>query len=411
MAQKRIIGRLLAAGTVWVVLILTACSPVSGALILNVDAFANIQNRSPRQDNPTATATIPPVETPAPQTVSISQAQSPSGVIGIDGFDASINPLTGLVAQYPDLLNRRPIMVKVSNWPPSVRPQSGLSFADMVFEYFIGEGANRFLALYYSQDAAQVGSLRSGRLVDAQLARMYQSYLVYGSADARVDRVLNQELGDRAISNLEVNCPVICGGDTHRAPWVYANTGELASTIAEKGYESSRQNLSGMLFDTAVPESDQYAITIGVQYVACNRGEWRYDAATGKYLRWIEKWDDSQACKTYPQEPLTDYLTGQQLSFSNVIILFADYYRYNETLHDIFIWDKSISQRAVIFRDGVMVDGSWQAVSHDQPIRFYNQFGLPMALKPGNTWIVIADNHSSFSQTQPGNWDLNFSLN
>jgi hypothetical protein len=398
-------GRILAVFVLCFILVMPACAPTPGSLILALPNPIQLQ-----QDSPTATPEAPTPAESAAGTPASAPVKPLSGVVGVSGFPAGVNPLTGLPAEYPSLLDRRPIMVKVSNYPPSVRPQSGLSFADIVFEYYIGEGTNRFLALFYSQDAFQVGSLRSGRLVDAQLARMYQSFLVYGSADVRVDKVLNEELGDRAISNLEVPCPVVCGGDTHRAPWVYANTGEVESFIQKSGYDNNRHNLNGMIFDSTPPKTEQYGISIGVQYMLCNRGEWRYDTNSGMYLRWIEKWDNSHECKSYPLEPLTDYLTKQQLSFANVMILFTDYHEYNPTLHDIYMWDKTTSQRAVFYRDGEMINGSWRAVSHDQPLQFFNQYGLPMALKPGNSWIILADNHSSFNESQTGVWELGFSL-
>jgi hypothetical protein len=51
----------------------------------------------------------------------------------------------------PSILDRRPVFVKVANYPVSGRPHAGLSFADMVFEYYIGTGGNRFIGLFYGQ--------------------------------------------------------------------------------------------------------------------------------------------------------------------------------------------------------------------------------------------------------------------
>jgi len=77
----------------------------------------------------------------------------------------------------PSLLARRPEMIKVANFPRNGRPHAGLSAADIVFDYYIGEGANRFLALFYGQDSKQVGPMRSGRYIDAELVPMYQGIL------------------------------------------------------------------------------------------------------------------------------------------------------------------------------------------------------------------------------------------
>ncbi|MDX1378689.1 MAG: DUF3048 domain-containing protein, partial [Anaerolineales bacterium] len=90
-----------------------------------------------------------------------------------------INPLTGLPAPNPDLLNRHPMAIKVTNYPRYTRPQSGLSLADQVFEYYIEGGLTRFTAVFYGNDSEWVGPVRSGRFFDEHVARMYQAYLVF----------------------------------------------------------------------------------------------------------------------------------------------------------------------------------------------------------------------------------------
>ncbi len=326
-------------------------------------------------------------------------------ISGSRGFVDPINPLTGLPAPDPAQLNRRPVMVKVSNYPPSVRPQAGLSYADLVFEYYIGMGENRFVATYYSQNAVESGSLRSGRLVDSQLANMYGALLVYGSADARVDEVLQNELGDRAISNLEVPCPIVCGEETHQKPWVYVNSGEISNFAVATGINNTRPNLNGMLFSEATPSSGLFGVQVGVEYSDFDRGEWRYDAASGKYQKWVEMNLD----KTL-QVPHTDRLNNTQLAFDNVILLMAGYHEYNSTLHDIYLWDVSSNQPAYFFRDGIMIKGSWRSAGHDRPLQFYDARGLPMALKPGTSWIVIAGKSSRLEDKGSGIWDLQFAL-
>jgi hypothetical protein len=108
--------------------------------------------------------------------------------------------------------------------------------------------------------------------------------------------------------------------------------------------------------------------------------------------------------------PLVDRLNNQQLSFSNVIILFATYVEYAPTLHDIRLYDNTSGKRAIFFRDGVMIEGTWKTVSNGRPIQFFNSWGLPMHLKPGNTWIVLTGDSSTFSETDPGTWELRFDL-
>lgn len=64
-------------------------------------------------------------------------------------FPASINPLTGRAVLNPSLLNLPAVLVSISNSPASARPQAGPAFAPWVFELFIGEGATRFMNVFY----------------------------------------------------------------------------------------------------------------------------------------------------------------------------------------------------------------------------------------------------------------------
>lgn len=319
----------------------------------------------------------------------------------------AMNPLTGMFVSDPALLARRPVMVKVSNFPPSGRPQAGLSFADLVFEYYIGEWTNRFVAVYYGQDAPKVGPIRSGRLVDAQLARLYGGLLAYGNADPRVEQVLVEQLGNRAIAFKDVPCPPICGNDTHSVTGVFADTTELSLYANEKHFDNQQPSLNGMIFDPEPPPQDDFAVQIEVKYIKWNRGEWHYDPASGMYLRWIESWEHGNQ---YPLIPHLDRLSGQQLAFANLILLFADYVEYNPTLHDIKLWDNTGGKRAVFYRNGLMFEGSWQTMDSDRPLLFLQKNGLPMPLKPGNSWIVLADPYSGFKQAKPGQWQLYFDL-
>ena len=65
---------------------------------------------------------------------------------------SDVDPLTGLKVANPDILNRRPVAVKISAFPRGmVRPvERGLSRADVVYEYFIGDDhLTRFIAVFY----------------------------------------------------------------------------------------------------------------------------------------------------------------------------------------------------------------------------------------------------------------------
>lgn len=322
-----------------------------------------------------------------------------------------INPLTGLPVEDSQRLERRPVMVKVSNYPREGRPHAGLSYADIVFDYFIGYGTNRFLALYYGQDAYKIGPIRSGRRVDAELVTMYSGVLAYGSADEDTDTVLVTALGEYALSYLEADCPAFCGTSTHSATGVFANSEAISAHVSAMGWENSKPDLPGMVFDDQPPADMQPADQVTILFNYYNRGEWRFDPVSGKYLRWIESIEnEGEENKIMEMIPLTDRLTGEQLAFSNIIILFANYTELAPSAHTIDIWDNNNGLPAYLFRDGWMVEGAWASVNDSDPLQFTNADGSPMALKPGSTWIVITGLSSLFHEVQPGHWETFFFL-
>ena len=317
----------------------------------------------------------------------------------------NINPLTGLPVDDAETLHRNPVMIKVSNYPRTGRPHAGLSSADIVFDYYIGEMFNRFLAVFYGNNAQQVGPIRSGRLVDAQLAQMFRGILVYGNADERVDTILNQELGSRAIPSKFSPCPPMCGDDTHSVTGVFADSASVTEYANANGIPQAAPGLQFANFTSEPPPGGQSGKELLVQYAEINRGEWHYDEPSGKYLRWIE---DGNEGEPLIMIPLLDRNTGEQLAFSNIIVLSTFYIEYNRTLHNIDLWNNQGQRKALFLRDGQAYGGIWQVSDQSQPFEFFQNDGSSMPLKPGNTWIILAGISSKITISQGGRFELFF---
>lgn len=367
----------------------------------------NHNGRSSRDNGPTLT----PQSSDLVATRDLSALMTPVPMPDIEGFapfPPDVNPLTGLKVADPSRLERRPVMVKVSNYPRTGRPHAGLSFADIVFEYYIGYGLNRFAAIYLGQDSPQVGPIRSGRLVDAQLAELYQSFLVYGNADPTIDEVILAEIGPRALAEKDLPSPPKYRIGPVMETNLFTNTAEITDYVNQQAMVSNgRRDLRGMVFSEMINPNSQIGTDLNVQFWTTTRGEWRYDPGKGKYMRWIEEIEGENEVKMIP---LVDRLTDEQLGFSNVVILFATYIEYAPTKHDITLFNNLAGKRAIFFRDGLMVEGLWRTADPGHPIQFLNTWGAPYHLKPGNTWIVLAGDASTFGQNQNNIWELRFDI-
>ena len=363
------------------------------------------------------TASTEPVQAPTPsaeQAILASPGSEESAVAASETttieptpVPENLNTLTGLTVDDTSRLERLPVLIKVSNYPRTGRPHAGLSSADIVFDYYIGELFNRFVAVFYGNDAPQVGPLRSGRLIDSQLTQMFRGILVYGNADERVDNILAKDLGARAIPYKFAPCPPVCGDDTHSVTGVFADSAGVTEFARQSGVVQQKPGLQFATFSNEPPPGGETAMQFLVHYADINRGEWQYDPASGKYLRWIE---DGNEGEPLTMIPLVDRNNGAQLGFSNVIVLSTFYIEYNRTLHNIDLWNNSGSQRAIYFRDGLKYEGKWHISDHSQPVELLKDDGSPMLLKPGNTWIVLAGISSQFTNPQGGRYELHFFL-
>ena len=64
-------------------------------------------------------------------------------------FPAGYNPLTGLPVSDPENLDLPAVLISITNFPASARPQAGPSFAPYIYEMYISEGMTRFLTIFY----------------------------------------------------------------------------------------------------------------------------------------------------------------------------------------------------------------------------------------------------------------------
>ena len=326
-------------------------------------------------------------------------------------FPKSINPLTGLPVDDPSTLERRPIIVKVTNYPRSVRPQWGLSMADHVYEYYIGDSMSRFIGVFYGQDAERAGPVRSARLFDEHVLRMYKGVFVFGWADDPVLEFLTQsDILPYLIVERAGNCPPLCRiGPRYAYNNMYIDTSQVADYLAGRRTNNDRQDLTGMRFEADVPKSGHLGAELTIHYSPVSYHRWKYDPVAGRYLRYQDSQDDFVGKPV--DTPLSDNLTGSQLSAANVIILLLphEYYiRYSNT--DII--DQVLEGKGFGYalRDNQLYPITWEQDSPDELPRLRLPDGRIYPLKPGNTWFEVLSTISPLEPNGEGSWHFDFSL-
>jgi Protein of unknown function (DUF3048) C-terminal domain/Protein of unknown function (DUF3048) N-terminal domain len=393
-----------------VVLILAGCSQISSQSTITPTVPVLDTATSTPQPTETSTPTLTPTPTNTP-----TPTLTPTPVIyGPSNFPANVDPLTGLPVSDPTLLDRRPVAVKVNIVPRlSNRPPWGLSFADIVYDYYHNGGYSRFHAIFYGSDASLVGPIRSGRLLDYDLVHMYKSIFAYGSADALINqRFFNSDFSDRLI--LEGNpspCPPtpanpMCRYEPNTYDLMLGDTAAMSADVTARGVSNERQNLDGMLFDPTAPTSGLDGKQLFVRYSGDNYTRWDYDAATGRYLRFQDNVFDTGQGEEYA--PLTDRLNNQQLSAANVVVILARHEYYQQPPNEIIEIQLSDSGTAYAFRDGQMYKVLWSRPNINSVLTLTYEDGTPFPFKPGATWFQVVGISTNAVQESTGAWRFNF---
>ena len=359
--------------------------------------------------SPTAPPEIPPSATPTaeigkvPTEVAFEADASDPGGQGETAQNA-INPLTGEVVDDASLLLRRPMLIKVSNFPRNNRPQWGLSHADIVFEHYAEGGLTRFSALFYGQDAAIVGPIRSARFIDIELVNMYGAVFAYGSADLRVrERIAESAFIDWTVTEYPARCPPMCRFDPVNYNHLITSTIDLQTYILSQGVDNTHPDLSGLVFSAEAPGSGEPGEVLEIRYSDGNFHRWEYADELGVYLRSQETGADDEEVA-----PLTDALDGEKIGTENVIVVIVPHTFLSGTSGLVEIHLDGVG-RALAFRDGNVSEVVWQRDSGGG-LRFTAHAGEPYALKPGSTWIEFVSTSSEIHGTEAGAWAIRFHI-
>jgi hypothetical protein len=332
---------------------------------------------------PTATPVQVPTPTPTPESTPTPTPRP-----------ENVNPLTGEVVDDASVLDRVPVAIKIANtWPQYVRPQAGINSAELIFEHY-NEGwfSTRWTGIYLAKDPQRVGSVRSGRLIDLEIPAIYKAVLACsGFSNGVLEIMVASDLYPERIASPSVGVgePVFFRDFSRDIPLEHTmfTSPAVAREWATAQGVTGRQELEGMVFSEEPRVAGKPATYI---YIPWNRqdAEWRYDEASGRYLRWSDG------------EPHTDILDGLQLSAANVVVLYVPQWNTDivEDPHSgalsiqFALWD---SNEAILFRDGVQIKAFWQRWEREDLLTLTDEAGNPIPLKVGNTFfeVIPSDEH------------------
>ena len=339
------------------------------------------------QINSLPTAQAPPTPTPTATIDAPALAEVDLSLPASGGFapPSGVNPLTGqpLVAGRGSL---RPVIVCINN-DIAARPQFGISQADVMYEYLMeGFSLTRYSAIFYGADSEQIGPVRSARLVNYYLGALYDAGLVCSGASDGIRYQLKNNNPLFPYLDMDLDDPEstrysLSVGNDYRTR--LRTSSEMVRLWLTDWFVARAPSLQGFTFGgPAAGGVSANSIQIPYPSVTASQVSYRYDASSGRYLRFL----GGAAHR--------DGNSRQQIAVENVIVQYIFHEPVNvveDAYGSLSLHIKPFGTgRAIIFRDGLAFEGTWRNDFRGGALpRFFAADGTEIPLKAGQSWISI----------------------
>lgn len=281
---------------------------------------------------------------------------------------------------------RRPVAIMLNNLE-AAQPMSGISYADVVYEYVVEGAITRLMGLFENYDKLdKIGSVRSCREYFVYTALEFDAiYMHFGQAAYALD-ILNSDYVDNLNGLGEAGDTTFYRTTDRQAPHnVYTSSKGIEAGIKKLGYrEDHYDGYNGKfkfcdLNKTITNEGGIKATHLEPKY-KINKPWFEYNEATQKYDRY--QYDG----------PQIDDLTGEQISFDNVIFQYNNWIQLDEK--DYLAFDCHSGGVFQYFTHGKCVIGQWKRDINESnydmsAIRYYDVDGNEMEINNGKTFICV----------------------
>ncbi|MBN2177324.1 MAG: DUF3048 domain-containing protein [Demequinaceae bacterium] len=302
-------------------------------------------------------------------------------------------PLTGLGAVGVDQANldRVAIGVKIENGYYA-RPQTGLEYADIVFEEYINNSATRFLAVFHTYYPEEVGPVRSARNMDPNIIGSFDTALVASGCNFAVQYVFQNVhqylfMEDAKYSGVTKGYIWYSEGFFRVSPTISMHSlrvdlGPLAESAVEKGASpASQQFYYAYPADTATATIEGTPVgTIDIRFSGNARPHWNWDAESRLWKRF--EFDDPHLTKD-----------GNQISAANIVILKVRVAYTNGVNPESFVI--RTNDPGFVASGGKVIPILWSKADRTDTFHLTTLEGEPVHLAPGTTWVEMVPRSGS----------------
>ncbi len=298
-----------------------------------------------------------------------------------------VNPLTGErvdANEAESWIGQRPLAVMINNHIDA-RPQSGLIYADLVYEIVAEGGITRLVPFFLSETPEKIGPVRS--------TREYYLVLVKELGDAMLMHIGWSPQALTAIETWPVRSLGRGGGSFWRdnprnvatEHTAYVNGVELRQRAVELGWEGVREFKVWEFKDSKGYESYPAASHLEIDF--WHKGDYSaifdYDEKSNVYLRSMGYDAGGNPIEHRDQE------TNEQIAISNIIVQFVKESPIPNDPKGRLDYELVGSGTGLVFLDGVVIDITWSKEDRDSRTIFYDTDGQEITFNRGMFWISV----------------------
>jgi len=312
----------------------------------------------------------------------------------------------------PSAIRHRIAAVMIDNYPDA-RPQSGLHDADVVYEVEAEGGITRYLALFLGGAPAVVGPVRSARTYFVDLARPYDPYFAHAGQNDDVIEPLEvlREAGFSDMDEIQHTPEAFWRDDSRDMPHnLYTGVARIRKVGPGYGHADKPYEGDEFAFVTPAPATpdapnataaasppETPAAALAATTAPASASNDVPDVVASFWLEYDVHyvWDGTGYQRFIDGQAQHDRDDDRPYQVNDIIAVWIPA-KVLDSIGDLSM-DVYGSFPAVLVHDGRAQSGVWDAPGPGTLPQLHGDAGAPLALAPGQIYIEVMPQGSSFS--------------
>lgn len=279
-------------------------------------------------------------------------------------------------------LNNFAFMTIIEN-SSAARPQSGISYADILFETSAEGGIPRFLALFSSNLPSIIGPVRSIRPYFIDIVKEFNIPVAHCGGSAEALTTIDNDSSIISINEITQGS-YFWRDSSRKAPHnLYTSSDNIKKYVDSKNINITKSQFAS--FDENFFDNSNLQPASNIKLLINKTYNTSYEYRDNLYYKFMNS------------EKAIDSINNSQINFSNIVVQKTPITLSNDNSHlNIPIVGEG---EGIVFSKGKMINITWKRDSLNSKVTLLDKDGSIVPLSPGKTMWNIVDTKSKIEIT------------